>query len=69
MTVSETAKLLKIADKLEEQAQSIRLSVAKIQREDKTERSQEFYNIIDEVNKLRQESGLPQIIPLITDSL
>lgn len=67
MIISETSALLKIADKLEEQAQKIRLSVAKIQKENKTEKSQEMYNFIDEVNKVRQEAGLPPIIPLITD--
>lgn len=69
MIISETAKLLRIADKLEENARKIRMSVAKIQRENKPEQSKELYSFIDEVNKRREESGLPPIIPLITDSL
>lgn len=62
-------ELLIIADSLEEQARKIRVCVAKIQREKAQGQEAEVLSFIDEVNKYREEAGLPLIVPLITDSL
>jgi hypothetical protein len=64
-----TKQMLETADELEKQAKKMRCCVAKLQRENASEKEAEMFQFIDIINRSRQEAGLPPIVPLLTDSL